>query len=234
VLEQLTTSNAQGEYYLTDAPALLQKMGRKVIAVDLFEPDDILGVNTRQHLAEAGAIMQGRIQDHWMTEGVSIVDPGNTYIDARAVIGRDTTILPFTVISGPVTIGVNCRVGPFTHLRPGTVLADHSEAGAFVEISRSTIGSGTIARHHAFLGDATVGANVNIGAGVITANYDGRKKSRTEIGDGAMIGSAAVLIAPVTIGPGATVGANAAVTSGQEVPEGTTVVGVPARPIRRD
>lgn len=229
-LERLDTGNAQGEYYLTDAPALLQSMGRKVVALAVLEADDILGVNTRQHLAQAHAIMQERLQDHWMTEGVSIIDPRNTYIDSRAVIGRETTIFPFTVITGTVTIGKNCRVGPFAHLRDGTVLDDGAEAGAFVELNRSHLGPEARARHLAYLGDAHVGAGANIGAGAITANFDGTRKSRTTIGADAMIGSAAVLIAPVNIGAGATVGANAVVTRNQDVPEGQTVVGIPARP----
>ena len=104
-LDQIGTSNAQGEYYLTDAPEHLKSMGRKVVALNVLRADDVLGVNTRQHLAQAGAIMQARIQDHWMTEGVSIVDPRNTYIDGRASIGRDTIIYPFTVITGAVKIG---------------------------------------------------------------------------------------------------------------------------------
>src|SRR5262249_15695357 len=136
-LDRLDTRNAQGEYYLTDAPDLLQAMGRKVLALNVLEPHDILGVNTRQHLAQAHAIMQARIQDDWMTEGVSIVDPRSTSIDGRARIGSDTTIFPFTVISGTVTIGRNCKIGPFTHLRDGTVLDDGAEVGAFVEVNRS-------------------------------------------------------------------------------------------------
>ena len=142
-LDQLDTSNAQGEYYLTDAPDLLQAMGRKVVALHVLEPDDILGVNTRQHLAQAHAIMQARIQDHWMTEGVSIVDPRNTYIDGRATIGRDTVIFPFTVITGTRRrSGSDCRVGPFAHLRDGTVLDDGVEVGAFVEVNRSHLEPG--------------------------------------------------------------------------------------------
>ena len=232
-LDQLTTSNAQGEYYLTDAPALLQTMGRKTIALNVLHHDDILGVNTRQHLAEAHEIMQRRIQNHWMTEGVSIVDPRNTYIDGRVAIGRDTTIWPFTVIQGPATIGSGCRVGPFCHVRPGTVLDDGVELGAFVELSRTHMETGARARHHAYLGDAEVGANANVGCGAITANFDGRAKHRTFIGADATIGSGAVLVAPVTIGAGATVGAGAVVTSGRHVPDEATVVGVPARPIER-
>src|SRR5271154_3092483 len=133
-LDQVGTSNAQGEYYLTDAPEHLKSMGRKVLAINVLRPDDILGVNARQHLAQAEAIMQTRIQDHWMTEGVTIVDPRNTYIDGRCSIGRDTVIYPFTVISGNVTIGADCRIGPFTHLRDGSLLDNDVQAGAFVEI----------------------------------------------------------------------------------------------------
>jgi bifunctional UDP-N-acetylglucosamine pyrophosphorylase/glucosamine-1-phosphate N-acetyltransferase len=228
-LEKLDTSNAQGEYYLTDAPSWLQTMGRKVVALPVLEPDDILGVNTRQHLAQAHAIMQARIQDHWMTEGVSIVDPRNTYIDGRVTIGPDTTIFPFSVISGAVTIGARCRIGPFAHLRDGTVLDDGAEVGAFVEVNRSHFEAGARARHLAYLGDAHLGSNVNIGATAVTANFDGRQKHKTTIGADAMIGSGAILVAPVTIGEGATVGANAVVTKGQDVPAGQTVAGIPAR-----
>lgn len=230
-LDKLDTRNAQGEYYLTDAPDWLQSMERKVVALPVLEPDDILGINTRQHLAQANAIMQARIQDHWMTEGVSIVDPRNTYIDGRAKIGQDTVIYPFSVISGTVAIGSKCRIGPFAHLREGTVLEDGVEVGAFVEVSRSHLEPGARARHLAYLGDAHVGPSVNIGATAVTANYDGREKHRTTIGADAQVGSGAVLVAPVTIGAGATIGANAVVTKGRHVADGETVVGVPARPL---
>ena len=230
-LDRLDTGNAQGEYYLTDAPRLLESMGRRVIALPCLEPDDILGVNTRQHLAQANAILQTRIQNHLMDEGVSIVDPRNTYIDGRATIGHDTIILPFSVISGQVKIGIGCRVGPFAHLRDGTVLDDGAEVGAFVEVNRSHFESGARARHLAYLGDAQVGRSVNVGAGVITANYDGREKHGMTIGDGAFLGSGSILVAPVTIGPGAVVGAGAVVTKNHDVEAGQTVVGIPARPL---
>lgn len=230
-LDRINTSNAQGEYYLTDAPEELMRSGDKVVALNVLSSDDILGVNTRQHLAQAGAIMQARIQDRWMTEGVSIVDPRNTYIDGRATIGRDTVIYPFTVVTGDVTIGDRCKVGPFAHLRPGTVLADGVEVGAFVEITRSSLDSGTVARHLAYLGDATIGRDVNVGCGAITANFDGQGKHPTAIGDGASIGSNAVLIAPVQVGAKSVVGAGAVVPKGGHVPAGATVVGVPARPL---
>ena len=232
-LERLDTGNAQGEYYLTDAPALLQSMRRKVLALPVLEPDDILGVNSRQHLAQAHALMQARIHDRLMTEGVSIVDPRNTYIDGRCEIGQDTVILPFSVLSGRVRIGRGCRVGPFAHLRDGTVLADHVEVGAFVETSRSELASGVLARHLAYIGDATVGAGANISAGAITANFDGRAKGRTTIGANALIGAGSILVAPVVVGEGATVGAGAVVPKNHDVPPGQTVVGVPARPLVR-
>jgi bifunctional UDP-N-acetylglucosamine pyrophosphorylase/glucosamine-1-phosphate N-acetyltransferase len=230
-LDKLTTGNSQGEYYLTDAPDWLQAMGRKVVALPVLEPDDILGVNTRQHLAQAHAIMQMRIQDHWMSEGVSIVDPRNTYIDGRAEIGRDTRIFPFTVITGRVKIGSECRIGPFAHIRDGTVLDDRVEVGAFVEVNRSHFEPGAMARHLTYLGDAHLGPDVNIGAGAVTANFDGKHKHRTNIGANASVGAGSVLVAPVNVGPGATIGAGAVVTKGHDVAGGETVVGVPARRI---
>jgi bifunctional UDP-N-acetylglucosamine pyrophosphorylase/glucosamine-1-phosphate N-acetyltransferase len=228
-LERIGTSNAQHEYYLTDAPERLMAMGHKVMALNVLRADDILGVNTRHHLAQAATMMQVRIQDHWMNEGVTIVDPHNTYIDGRATIGRDSVIYPFTVISGEVTIGPNCKVGPFTHLRDGTVIEEGVEVGSFVEVSRSHIERGTIARHLSYLGNASVGRDVTIGAGAITANFNGAEKNETQIGDRVMIGSGAVMVAPVSIGNDAVVGAGAVITRGKNVESGETVVGVPAR-----
>jgi bifunctional UDP-N-acetylglucosamine pyrophosphorylase/glucosamine-1-phosphate N-acetyltransferase len=176
--------------------------------------------------------MQARIQDHWLSAGVTIADPRNTYIDGRATIGRDTVIHPFTVISGQVKIGAGCQVGPFSHLRDGTVLEDKVEVGAFVEISRSHIASGTIARHLAYLGNASVGRDVNVGAGTITANFDGSRKHESQIGDRVRIGAGAVMVAPVTIENDAVIGAGAVITRGKNVKRGETVVGVPARPLR--
>ncbi len=229
-LDRLGTGNVQGEYYLTDAPELLQNMGRKVTALACLEPDDILGVNTRQHLAMANALLQGRIQSRLMDLGVSIVDPRNTYIDGRASIGPDSTIFPFTVITGTVRIGSGCKVGPFAHLRDGTVLEDGVEVGAFVEVNRSHLETGVVARHLAYLGDAQVGPKVNVGAGVITANFDGKVKNSTTVGREAFLGSGSILIAPVSVGERAVVGAGAVVTKNHHVGDGQTVVGVPARP----
>ncbi len=232
-LDRLDTGNAQGEYYLTDAPALLATMGRRVVALPCLEPDDILGVNTRLQLSQANAILQRRIQERLMDLGVTIVDPRNTYVDGRASIGQDTVIFPFSVITGRVKVGDGCKVGPFAHLRDGTVLDDRAEVGAFVEVNRSHLETGTIARHLAYLGDAHLGPSVNVGAGVVTANFDGQDKHKTTIGEEAFLGSGSILVAPVSIGAGAMVGAGAVVTRNHDVPAGETVVGVPARPMGR-
>lgn len=233
-LEKLNTGNAQGEYYLTDAPEVLMGMGRKVLAERRLDPEDVLGVNNRVHLSQAHAIMQRRILERHMLDGVTIVDPSSTSIDSQVTIGVDTIIHPFSVLSGDVTIGESCRIGPFAHLRSGTVIEDGAEVGAFVEVNRSRLASGSRARHLAYLGDARVGSGANIGAGVITANFDGKTKSETVIEADAFIGSGAVLVAPVSVGKGGIVGAGAVVTKGHDVKPGQTVVGVPARPIARE
>ncbi len=233
-LDRLNTGNAQGEFYLTDAPEVLMSMGRKVLAERRLDPEDVLGVNNRVHLSQAHAIMQKRILERHMLDGVTIVDPQSTSIDSQVSIGVDTIIYPFSVISGDVTIGSGCRVGPFAHLRTGTVLDDGSEVGAFVETSRSRFGPGSRARHLAYLGNTQIGANANIGAGAITANYDGKNKAETVIADEAFVGSGAILVAPVTVGRGGIVGAGAVVTKTHDVKPGQTVVGVPARPIERE
>jgi bifunctional UDP-N-acetylglucosamine pyrophosphorylase/glucosamine-1-phosphate N-acetyltransferase len=232
-LDQIGTNNSQGEYYLTDAPEHLMAMGYRVIALNVLRADDVLGINTRQHLALAGAIMQARIQDHWMTEGVTIVDPRNTFIDSRTSIGADTIIYPFTVITGKVQIGAGCRIGPHAHLRDGTVLDDRVQIGAFVEIKESRVGAETIVRHLTYLGDSEIGKNANVGATVVTANFNGVQKNPTKIGDRVRLGAGAILIAPVTIGADAVVGAGAVVPRNHDVSDGQTVVGVPAVPLEK-
>jgi bifunctional UDP-N-acetylglucosamine pyrophosphorylase/glucosamine-1-phosphate N-acetyltransferase len=232
-LDEVQPLNAQGEYYLTDVPEILQKKGYEVQAIATLEPDDIIGINTRQHLAEAHSIMTRRILNRLMDEGVTILDPSSTYVDSRAVIGADTVIYPFSVVDGPVTVGKNCRIGPFALLRHGTDLADEVEVGAFVDVVRSSLGMGTLVRHLAYLGDSTLGQKVTVGAGAITANFDGKLKQQTSIGDHVTIGAGSVLVAPTTIGDRSKVGAGAVVTPSRPVPDDTTVVGVPAQPVAR-
>ena len=233
VLPQLRRKNRQKEFYLTDTIALFAKRGKQIESYIARDVTEIMGINTRQDLAYANMVMNRRILDGHMTRGVSITDPGSTYIDIRARIGRDTVIHPFTVIDGQVNIGRCCQVGPFTHLRSQTVLKDRSEIGNFVEVKKSCVGAGTKAKHLTYLGDTTIGRKVNIGAGTITANYDGKHKHRTIIGDRVFIGSHTTLVAPVTVGRGALTGAGAVVLRNRNIPPGAVVVGMPARVIRK-
>jgi bifunctional UDP-N-acetylglucosamine pyrophosphorylase / glucosamine-1-phosphate N-acetyltransferase len=233
-LKQVGSNNAQGEYYLTDVPGILREAGKAVRADILADEIDAYGINDRRQLAQVHELMQRRIQDKLMLDGVTIVDPRSTYVDARAKIGRDTVIRPFTMIEGPCEIGPSCLIGPFTHLRPYTTLADDVRIGAFVQVVRSTIGAGSQAIHLAYLGDATLGEKVTVGAGVITANFDREIKNPTTVESGAFLGSGSVLVAPVRIGADATVGAGAVVTKHHDVRPGETVAGVPARPMKRE
>jgi bifunctional UDP-N-acetylglucosamine pyrophosphorylase/glucosamine-1-phosphate N-acetyltransferase len=201
-LAKITPDNIKKEYYLTDALHLIIEGGHKVVAVTAVAAEDAMGVNSRQQLSEAGKIMQRRIQDRFMKSGVTIVDPPNTWIDARTQIGQDTVIEPFTYIHGRVKIGSNCRVGPFAHLRDGTVLGDDVVLGVFTEVKNSMLSDGVRARHHSYIGDCLVGKNVNIGAGAITANFDGEKINSAQIGDGTYVGPGSILVAPVNIPAG--------------------------------
>jgi len=201
-VERVKPDNVKEEYYLTDAMSLIIASGHKVVAVTAVQPEEAMGVNSRQQLSVASKIMQRRVQQELMEDGVTIVDPDNTWIDARAKIGRDTVVEPFTYIHGEVRIGKSCRIGPFAYLRHGTVIGDDVVLGVFTEVKNSTLSDGVRARHHSYVGDAAVGRNVNIGAGSITANYDGESVSRTSIGDNCFIGSGAVLIAPLVLKDG--------------------------------
>jgi len=204
--------NVKKEYYLTDALSLIIATGHKVLAVTAVRPEEAMGVNSRSQLSEASKIMQRRIQKELMEHGVTIVDPDNTWIDIRARIGQDTVIEPFTYIHGEVKIGRGCRVGPFAYLREGTVLEDDVVLGVFTEVKNSTLAKGVRARHHSYIGDAVVGRNVNIGAGSITANFDGEKVNRTDIGNDCYIGSGAILIAPLELKDGSRIRAGTVVS----------------------
>ncbi|MGD9109849.1 MAG: DapH/DapD/GlmU-related protein, partial [Phycisphaerales bacterium] len=198
-LEQVKPDNIKGEYYLTDALAIILRKGYKVLAVTAVRPEEALGVNDREQLSVVSKIMQRRIQKNLMENGVTIVDPDNTWIDVRADIGQDTVIEPFTYIHGKVKIGKACRIGPFAYLRNGTVLEDDVILGVFTEIKNSTLGKSVRARHHSYIGDANIGDRVNIGAGTITANYDGKKVCSTSVGKNSYIASGAILVAPLEL-----------------------------------
>jgi bifunctional UDP-N-acetylglucosamine pyrophosphorylase/glucosamine-1-phosphate N-acetyltransferase len=228
-LAGLSDDNAQGELYLTDTVAGLLAAGGHVETVTCADQDEALGVNSLVQLSQARDVMQMRILEEHLLNGVIIEDPSTTFIDHGVAIGADTRILPCTVIRRGVVIGRDCEVGPFTQLRGGAVLEDGAEVGNFVEVKQTRIGRGSKAKHLTYLGDAEIGERANIGAGTITANYDGRHKHRTVIGDGAFVGSGTVLVAPVRVGRGARTGAGAIVRRNSEIGEGETWVGVPAR-----
>lgn len=211
-LDNIKPDNVKKEYYLTDAISGLISTGHKVEAITAMQPDEAVGINSRAQLSAASKIMQQRIQRKLMDNGVTIVDPDNTWIDARAEIGQDTVIEPFTYIHGEVKIGDGCRVGPFAYLRHGTVLEKDVVLGVYTEVKNSTLAEGVRARHHSFIGDAIVGRNVNVGAGSITANFDGEKVNQTSIGDNCYIGSGAVLIAPLNLEEGSNIGAGTVVS----------------------
>jgi len=229
-LKSVRPNNRKREYYLTDIISILYKKGALVDGVRLLDINEALGINSRSDLARANAIMQKRINEDLMQKGVTILDPDSTFISYGTKIGRDTTIYPFTVIGRDVKIGRNCSIGPFTHLREGTELGDDVVAGNFSEVVRSKISSQTIAKHFCYIGDSRIGRRVNIGAGTVTANFDGKKKNITAIDDGASIGSDTVLVAPVKIGKNAVTGAGSVVV--KDVRKNTTVAGVPAKVLK--
>jgi bifunctional UDP-N-acetylglucosamine pyrophosphorylase/glucosamine-1-phosphate N-acetyltransferase len=231
-LRKVQTDNVQGEYYLTDVYRLLKEAGERVELRQLEDAEEASGFNTPEDLLECRQRMRRRILARHQANGVEIEDPSSAFIDHEVTIGPRTRILPFTVIRAGVRIGSDCEVGPFTQLRAGTILEDGAEVGNFVEVKASRLGPHVKAKHLTYLGDATIGAGTNVGAGTITANYDGKAKHETVVGARAFIGSGTVLIAPVEVGEGAVTGAGAIVTRNTKVAAGTTVVGIPARPVR--
>jgi bifunctional UDP-N-acetylglucosamine pyrophosphorylase/glucosamine-1-phosphate N-acetyltransferase len=232
-LRRLRAGNSQRELYLTDVPRLLRRDGKRVGAVRVLEPEVVAGVNTLSELASAGAVMRRRVIESFLAAGVEIVDPSTTFIAPDARVGVRTRIEPFTVIEGGVRIGRGCRVGPYARLRRGTILEDGVSVGNFVEVKASRLGRRTKAQHLSYLGDADLGSDVNVGAGTITCNYDGRSKHATVVADGAFLGSGTLLVAPVKVGRRAVTGAGAVVLAGRDVPPGAVVAGVPARVVPR-
>lgn len=228
LLERVDNKNAKGEYYLTDIVAKARDMGMHAVAVEGDE-DEVLGVNARGELAVAEAIFQFRARQAHMAAGVTLIDPDSVYFAADTTVGADTIIEPnvffgpgvaighgahikaFSHIEGAV-IGNGASVGPFARLRPGTTLGDEVKVGNFVEIKKSDIADGAKISHLSYIGDATVGADANIGAGTITCNYDGFRKYRTTIGAHVFVGSNTALVAPLTIGDGAMIAAGSVVT----------------------
>ena len=245
-LSAVKPHNAQGEFYLTDLVEMAAQRAPGRIKVVVADPLETSGVNDRAELAERALELRARINHRHMRAGVTLVDPGSTFIDetveiapdteigpnvslyGRTRIGREvrigqgsvlvdsvvlegTEIKPYSVLEG-AEVGEHCAIGPFSRLRPGTQLAEGVHLGNFVETKKARLGRGTKANHHAYLGDAEIGAGVNVGAGTITCNYDGVNKHQTVLEDGVFIGSDSQLIAPVTVGRGAYVAAGTTVT----------------------
>lgn len=228
LLDRIGNDNAKGEFYLTDAVALANRDGKRVGTLEI-DADEVAGVNDRAQLAHVEGIFQRRMREAAMAGGVTMIAPKTVWFSFDTVLGRDVTIEPNVffdqgvVVSDNVVICANCHiegarietgaiVGPFARLRPGAVIGANAHIGNFVEVKNATIGEGAKANHLSYIGDAAVGAKTNIGAGTITANYDGFDKHRTEIGAGVSIGSNAVLVAPVTVGDGASVAAGSVIT----------------------
>jgi bifunctional UDP-N-acetylglucosamine pyrophosphorylase/glucosamine-1-phosphate N-acetyltransferase len=232
-LGQLRNDNAQGEYYLTDVVALAAAEGGRVEAVEAPE-HELRGINSRIELADAEAEVQRRLRRSAMEGGATLVQPETVVFAHDTKLGRDVLVGPNVVFAPGVVIEDNVEIrafshlegctvrsgaliGPFARLRPGTLVERHAHVGNFVELKAAVLGEGAKANHLSYIGDATVGARANIGAGTITCNYDGVHKHRTEIGEGAFIGSDTALVAPVRVGARALVGAGSVIT--KDVPD---------------
>ncbi len=234
----LGNDNAAGEYYLTDIVGLARARGLSAGAV-ICPESETMGVNTRADLATAEAAFQARARAEALEAGVTLVAPETVYFAHDTAIGRDATVEPYVVFGPGVTVesGAHIRafshlegahvsagavVGPYARLRPGAEIGEDARVGNFVEVKEATIGPGAKANHLAYIGDASVGAGANIGAGAITCNYDGASKHRTEIGEGAFVGTNSALVAPVRIGAEAMTAAGSTITS--DVPDGALAV----------
>ena len=252
VLPQLSTDNDQGELYLTDTVEMLTN----AMHFEVADPDEVNGINNRKQLAQCEAMLQQRLRDYWMDQGVTFIDPSSCTLSEHCRFGRDVLIEPQTHIRGHCQIGDNCRlgpgsliedatlgasvevvhsvvrgavvgdavsIGPFAHLRPAAEIGRGCRIGNFVEVKKSRLGDGSKVNHLSYIGDAELGEQVNVGAGTITANYDGVRKHRTVVGDYSKTGANSVLVAPVTIGSKVTIGAGSTIT--KDVPDGALAIG---------
>lgn len=238
LLKSVTNTNAQNEFYLTDCVELANARGFSARVVTVPE-EEAQGVNDRVQLAACEGVLQRRLREAHMREGVTMIAPETVFLSMDTQIARDVLIEPHCVFGAGVkvgegavihafshmegaTIGAKATIGPYARLRPGADLAEKAKIGNFVEVKNAAIGKGAKVNHLTYIGDASIGANANIGAGTITCNYDGYRKFKTEIGEGAFIGSNSSLVAPVKIGAGAYVGSGSVVT--KEVPQNALAV----------
>ena len=232
-LKRIKLNKKKKEFYLTDIVDYFYKNKYNISSFVTKDPDQALGINRRYELIVAENILRERTITKLLDKGVTVIDPANTYIQYGAKIGKNSIIFPFVVIEKDVIVGKASKIGPFAHLRTGTVLSDDVSVGNFVEIVRSKVGKASRAKHHTYLGDTEIAEKVNIGAGTITANYDGKNKNKTVISKGAFIGSGTTIVAPVKIGKNAITGAGSVVVKGKDVPANSVVCGVPAKPIKK-
>lgn len=255
LLGEVGNNNSQGEYYLPDVLKLIIKNGLSLGAQTMDDPNEMAGINDRIKLCEAQKILQKRVNEYWMLEGVTIIDPSTTYIGTNARIGLDTIIYPMTHIEGNTIIGKTCiigpntklvnsevsnnseitqstviesiigessTVGPYSYIRPNTKIGRNVRVGNFVELKNTTMGHNSKAAHLAYLGDAQVGEDVNIGCGTITVNYDGKNKHKTVIEANVFVGSNSNLVAPVTLKKGSFVAAGSTITD--DIPENSLAI----------
>ncbi|NJL40078.1 MAG: bifunctional UDP-N-acetylglucosamine diphosphorylase/glucosamine-1-phosphate N-acetyltransferase GlmU [Leptolyngbyaceae cyanobacterium SM1_4_3] len=251
VLPQLQSNNDQQEYYLTDTVSILEP----VMAVDVEDHQEILGINDRKQLANAYSILQTRVKDDWMKAGVTLIDPDSTTIDDTVQLQPDVIVEPQTHLRGKTliqagsrigpgsliensqigenvtvlysvvtdsTVAANTRIGPYAHLRGHVQVGNSCRIGNFVELKKTSLGDRTNVAHLSYLGDTTTGERVNVGAGTITANYDGVNKHPTQIGDRTKTGSNSVLVAPITIGADVNIAAGSTIT--EDVPDDCLVI----------
>lgn len=238
ILDKIGNGNSKGEYYLTDAVAIVRELGLRAAVIETDE-DEVRGINTKAQLAEAEQVMQRRLRQVALDAGVTLIAPETVFLAADTTFGKDVTIEPFVVIGPGVAIddgavihsfsnivgariGKNASIGPYARLRPGTVLGEGVRIGNFVETKAADLDAGVKVNHLTYIGDTHIGENANIGAGTITCNYDGFDKHRTEIGAGAFVGSNSSLVAPVRIGTGAYIGSGSVIS--KDVPDDALAV----------
>ncbi|HRK61293.1 MAG TPA: NTP transferase domain-containing protein [Candidatus Omnitrophota bacterium] len=231
-LKDVQPHNQKGEYYLTDTIEILRARGEGVQACCLASSEEAVGVNSKRDLAVAARFLTDRAIDGHLRAGVNVLSPNDTWIAPGVKIGAGTTVYPWCWIEAGTVIGKNCQIGPFAKIRGGSKVGDDSVVGNFVELNRSSLGKKVNAKHLTYLGDAVVGDGVNFGAGAITANFDGKKKHKTQVRGGAAIGANTVLVAPVVVPQKVKTGAGSVVTKKTRMRVGDTVVGVPARAIK--
>lgn len=228
LLDRITDKNAKREFYLTDAVELAREAGLRVVVREASE-EEVMGVNDKAQLAAAETSLQQRLREAAMKGGAQLVAPETVFLSSDTKLGRDVIVEPYVVFGPGVVVeegaqirsfshlegalvGAGASVGPYARLRPGTKLGKGARIGNFVETKAAEFGANAKANHLTYIGDASVGADANIGAGTITCNYDGFAKHRTEIGAGTFIGSNSALVAPVKIGDGAYVASGSVIT----------------------